>query len=79
MGVASKLSTYFLYRNKLLFVKRNAIDINACDICSIITGYIRTLLSYLVKRRNLEAVKGLVAGVYDFCIGRFGPGRYGEA
>lgn len=76
MGIASKLSTYFVYRNKLLFIKRNAVDVRASELYDICEEYIRSFLSFLIKKRNVEATKGLIEGVYDFIAGRYGPGRY---
>lgn len=78
MGVASQLSTYFVYRNKLIFVKRNAINIRPTDLYEICKAYIRSLLSFLIKKRNVEAAKGIITGVYDFFSGNFGQGRYGD-
>ncbi len=77
MGVQSPLLTYFLYRNKLFFVRRNAINFSVSDICKITNYYLRSFIG-LLRRGNYGAAMGIVRGVRDFALGRDGKGYYKE-
>ena len=76
MGSGSELTNYFVFRNKLLFIKRNALGFRLPHLIHIITHYGICLISFAVKKRNPCAVKGLITGTYDFIAGITGPGRY---
>lgn len=77
MGIQSPLLTYFLYRNKLFFVRRNAIDFSVSDLYKITNYYLRGFAS-LLRRGNYGAAMGIVRGVWDFVLGRDGKGYYKE-
>lgn len=75
MGVESPLLTYFLYRNKLLFAKRNAVNFSVSDLFKITAYYLRGFLS-AIKRGNYGAAMGVVRGVWDFILGKYDKGYY---
>lgn len=72
----SELRNYFVFRNKLLFVKRNAAGFGVKDLAALTRFYAKCLAWSVLKGRNLPAAKGLLLGVYDFFRGTTGPGRY---
>jgi GT2 family glycosyltransferase len=71
----SFLWSYFLYRNKLIFIKRNAIKFSINDLFRVILYYMRGLGGFL-KRKNYPAAMGLIRGVLDFFLGREGKGYF---
>ncbi len=75
MGEQSPLLTYFLYRNKLLFAKRNRINFTVFDLCKILKYYVKGFLSS-IKRGNFRAAMSVVLGVWDFVLGKYGKGYY---
>lgn len=76
MKKESALWSYFLYRNKLHFVKGNSKSIKMTDIIIIIRYYSINFLSYLIRKRNVPAALGLLLGVYGFLRNDTGKGRY---
>lgn len=78
MGRGSELINYFVYRNRFHFIRNNAAGFKLRDLMTILLDYSRTLASFVLKKRNIPAAKGLVIGVYDFLRGVKGPGRYKE-
>lgn len=76
MGKESELSSYFIFRNKLWFIKRNSKFTLSIDLAILIRYYLVCLLSYYFKKKNPSAAKGLLLGVLDFFKGVQGPGRY---
>jgi GT2 family glycosyltransferase len=78
MGEGSELMSYFVYRNRLHFIKNNVFDFKFKDFVTIISIYLRTFASMVVKEHNIPAARGLLIGVYDFFRGVKGPGRYKE-
>jgi GT2 family glycosyltransferase len=78
MGSESQLATYFIFRNKLWFVKRNAIGLSLKDILILLRYYLVCLVSFSLKKGNMAAVRGLILGVYDFIRGVSGPGRFAD-
>lgn len=71
----SFLWAYFLYRNKLIFVQRNAKEFSITDFFKIVLYYIRSLVGCL-RRKNFPAATGIVKGVFDFVMGREGKGYF---
>jgi GT2 family glycosyltransferase len=78
MGAGSELINYFVYRNRLKFIRNNASHFTVNSFIRITSNYIRTFASLLIKERNFPAARGLVHGVIDFLHGVTGPGRYRE-
>jgi hypothetical protein len=76
MEAESELSNYFIFRNKLWFIKRNAKIITVKDSLELVKYIIICLLSFTIKKRNFSAAKGIIAGIYDFFTGVKGPGRF---
>ncbi|MDL1982911.1 MAG: glycosyltransferase family 2 protein [Deltaproteobacteria bacterium] len=76
MGSESEISNYYIFRNKLWFIKRNAIKITLKDIFQLAKYIVICLLSFLIKKRKFSAAKGILAGIYDFFMGVKGPGRF---
>ena len=76
MEAESELSNYFIFRNKLWFIKRNAKKITFKDSMGLVKYIIICLLSFTVKKRNFPAAKGIIEGIYDFFAGVKGPGRF---
>ena len=76
MGAGSELINYFVYRNRLRFIRRNARNFRLRDFLAIALTYCRTFVSLLLRQRNLRAGRGLIMGVIDFLRGITGPGRY---
>ena len=76
MGVESELSSYFIFRNKLLFIKRNSKSITPKDLFNLSRYYLICFFSYLLKKRNVSAAKGLLRGVADFLRGVVGHGIF---
>ena len=76
MVSASELTSYFLFRNKLLFVRKNHKNFASKDLYEIVRYYCVCFLSFLIKKRNFNACKGLIWGVFDFLAGRVGVGRF---
>lgn len=72
----SELINYFTFRNKLLFVNRNANNMTCGDVLQLLKYYFGCMLLFGIKRRNYLAVKGIICGIYDFMLGVKGPGRY---
>jgi GT2 family glycosyltransferase len=71
----SFLWSYFLYRNKLIFIKRNAIDFSIADLFKVLLYYMRGLAGFL-RNGNYSAAVGLIKGVLDFALGREGKGYF---
>lgn len=78
MGAGSELINYFVYRNRLKFVRNNASHFTVNSFMHIASNYLRTFASLLFKERNLPAARGLLNGSIDFLRGISGPGRYKE-
>lgn len=76
MKPGSELINYFVYRNRLFFIRNNALRLGPLQVVSIIRNYIFSFFSLLLKRRNIPAVRGLIFGVIDFIRGVRGVGRY---
>jgi hypothetical protein len=76
MGPGSELLNYFVYRNRLHFIRNNAKDFGLSDLGIIVRNYLVSFLSLLIKVRNLPAARGLVLGAVDFLRGVKGVGRY---
>jgi hypothetical protein len=76
MGAGSELINYFVYRNRLHFIRKNSQKIVLSDAVTIISNYLVTFFSLVLKLRNLPAARGLLLGVLDFLRGVTGPGRY---
>ncbi len=71
----SELATYFIFRNKLHFVKNNKKNFTCLNFIQILTYYITCFLSFL-KKKNWGAVRGIFWGTIDFFLGKKGPGRF---
>ena len=78
MGPGSELINYFVYRNRFHFIRNNAAGFKLGDLVTIFLDYSSILASFVLKKRNIPAAKGLMVGVYDFLMGVKGPGRYKE-
>jgi GT2 family glycosyltransferase len=76
MRAGSGMINYFVYRNRLHFIRSNAVNFTLTDLVTILVTYCRTMVSLAARRRNLPAAIGLVMGVIDFFMGVKGPGRY---
>lgn len=76
MKTGSEIIVYYVYRNRLLFIRNNSTKFGLRETLAILQLYIFSFLSYLLKQRNLPAVRGLVRGVIDFRRGIKGVGRY---
>lgn len=76
VGAGSELMTYFIYRNRLVFIKNNAVRLGLREFAAILHNYVSSFLSLALKLRNLPAARGLVWGVVDFGRGVQGVGRY---
>ena len=74
----STLRDYFIFRNKLLFVKRNSVDFGCKDFIDLVWFYGKCFASSILKDKNLATAKGILLGVFDFCRGKTGPGRYAK-
>lgn len=74
----STLRDYYVFRNKLLFVERNARRFGAGDLGRLVWFYLRCFASSLRRDRDLATAKGIALGVIDFFSGVKGPGRYAE-
>lgn len=78
MGTGSELLSYFVYRNRLHFIRNNAQRLGFREIRAIVHNYLASYLSLLIKSRNFSAARGLLHGVADFAAGVKGAGRYRE-
>jgi GT2 family glycosyltransferase len=76
MGSGSELINYFVYRNRLHFIKNNARGFGVSDLVGIVRNYLITFFSLTLKVRNIPAARGLVLGLIDFLRGVKGVGRY---
>jgi GT2 family glycosyltransferase len=76
MGSGSELINYFVYRNRLHFIRNNAKGLGMRDIISILHSYLASYLSLSIKLRNFPAARGLLKGVIDFLAGVKGAGRF---
>ena len=72
----SPLRTYFVARNRLLFVKRNCLGFGARDFRELAMCYGKSLAWCLIKDRNMATTKSIVLGILDFFKGSTGAGRY---
>ena len=72
----STLRDYYVFRNKLIFVERNALDFGLDDLASLSWFYLKCFVSSLRRDRDLATAKGIALGVFDFLAGVSGPGRY---
>ena len=72
MVKASELSSYFIFRNKLYFVKNNSTKI---EYFEIVQYYLICILSF-IKNKNFSALKGLLYGVFDYYTRKKGAGRF---
>lgn len=78
MGAESELSNYFIFRNKLWFIRRNASNRSISGFLPIIRYIFICLLSFIAKKRNFAAARGILFGLFDYMRGIKGPGRYKE-
>ncbi|OGC94628.1 MAG: hypothetical protein A2W25_09390 [candidate division Zixibacteria bacterium RBG_16_53_22] len=78
MGRGSEMIHYFVYRNRLRFIKNNATEFKLRDLATILLHYLRTFASLVLREWNIPAAIGLVKGVCDYFLGVTGPGRYKE-
>lgn len=78
MGSGSELINYFVYRNRLHFIKNNARGFGINDLVGIVRNYLITFFSLTLKVRNIPAARGLVLGLIDFLRGVKGVGRYSQ-
>jgi GT2 family glycosyltransferase len=76
MGTGSELINYFVYRNRLHFIRNNAKRFGLRDLVGIVRNYLTTFISLTLKVRNIPAARGLVLGLIDFLRGVKGVGRY---
>lgn len=76
MQAGSVLWGYFLFRNKLYFIRNNAKDIRLRDIMDVLKYYVVSFASLVLKKRNYLAARGLLLGVYGFLSKQTGKGRY---
>jgi hypothetical protein len=78
MGAESELSNYFIFRNKLWFIRRNASNRSISGFLPVIRYIVICLVSFIVKKRNFAAARGIISGIFDYLRGIEGPGRYKE-
>ncbi|MFZ4856696.1 MAG: glycosyltransferase family 2 protein [Desulfuromonadaceae bacterium] len=76
MGAGSELINYFVYRNKLYLIRNVAVKFGMKEFINVSSNYLRSLISLLIRERNIPAAKGLISGVIDFLLGVTGPGRF---
>lgn len=76
MGAGSELINYFVYRNRLHFIRNNARKFRLREAVGITYNYLASFISLTVKLRNWGAARGLALGVCDFLCGVKGAGRY---
>ena len=74
----SELASYYIFRNKLFFVKLNSRIFTLIDFLSLAKYYLICFASLLLRKRKYGACKGMIQGVVDFFLGRGGPGRFGS-
>ena len=74
----SALRNYFVFRNRLLFVKRNAVGFGISNLIELAWYYVKCFAWTLLKGRNLSAANGIFLGTLDFFKGTTGPGRYAK-
>jgi len=72
----STLRDYYIFRNKLLFVKRNARNMGLSDLASLAWFYFKCFASSVRRDRNCATAKGILFALIDFFAGVTGPGRY---
>jgi GT2 family glycosyltransferase len=75
MKPGSEMINYFVYRNRLHFVRNNALQLGVKQVFAIIYTYLRIILSFL-SRGNYPAARGLLLGVIDYFRGVKGVGRF---
>jgi hypothetical protein len=73
----STLRDYFIFRNRLLFVKRNARNFSAKNALFLIGSYAKCFAS-AIRGDSLPTAMGIVLGVLDYFAGVTGPGRYAK-
>jgi GT2 family glycosyltransferase len=78
LASGSPLRTYFVARNRLMFVKRNALGFGANDLGKLVASYAKSFAWLLFKGRDLPAARSLALGVFDFFTGSTGAGRYAK-
>jgi hypothetical protein len=78
LTVGSSIRAYFLFRNTLLFVKRNAVRFGARDLIELVWSYGKSFAWYVLKGRDFSGAKALFLGTLDFFKGTTGAGRYAE-
>ena len=76
MGAESVLANYFIFRNKLWFIRRNSCNPALSGYFQFLRYTIGCLASFLLKKRNAPAAMGIIYGIVDFLKGISGPGRY---
>jgi GT2 family glycosyltransferase len=74
----SALRNYFVFRNRLLFVKRNAVGFGINNLIELAWYYLKCFAWTLLKSRNLSAANGILLGTLDFFRGVTGPGKYAK-
>ncbi|MFA7059648.1 MAG: glycosyltransferase family 2 protein [Pedobacter sp.] len=72
----STLRDYYIFRNKLIFVKRNAKDFGLSDLVTLAWFYFKCFASSVRRDKNLATAKGILFALLDFFTGVTGPGRY---
>jgi len=75
MVAESELASYFIFRNKLHFIKNNRQGMQLSDIIKVVKYYLVCFLSFGLKK-NYSACKGIIMGVMDFFRGKNGAGRF---
>jgi GT2 family glycosyltransferase len=76
MGSGSELINYFVYRNRLYFIRNNALRFGLSEMSLILYNYLASYLSLMLKLRNFPAARGLMTGIVDFMRGVKGAGRF---
>jgi GT2 family glycosyltransferase len=72
----STLRDYYIFRNKLLFVRRNAKNFRLADLVTLVWFYFKCFVSSVRRDKSLATAKGILFALIDFCTGVNGPGRY---
>ncbi|MBV5326813.1 MAG: glycosyltransferase family 2 protein [Chlorobium sp.] len=74
----STLRDYYVFRNKLLFVKRNAKNLRLRDLTGLAWFYFKCFASSVRRDKNCATAKGILLALFDFFTGVTGPGRYAK-
>ncbi len=76
MGSGSELINYFVYRNRLYFIRNNCLRFGLNELLAILYNYSASYISLRFKLKQYAAAQGLVAGIVDFMRGIKGAGRF---